>query len=112
MISAVAPVFNEEESLDAFYKDLIHNLSKLDANYEIIFVDDGSTDTSLEILKQIAKSDSRVRIYSLRKNSGKAEALTLGFQKAKGDYIVTLDADLQDKPKEIDKLLKKAKEGN
>jgi len=112
MISAVIPVFNEHESLQAFYKVLIPNLSKLDKNYEAIFIDDGSTDSSLAILKQFAKINPKVRIYSLRKNSGKAEAFTLGFQKAKGNYIVTLDADLQDRPQEIYKLLKEAKKGN
>lgn len=111
MISVVVPVFNEKESLEAFYNELVREVRKLDKNYEIVFIDDGSTDFSLEILKQIAKTDKQVRIYSFRKNGGKAEALTLGFQKAKGDYIVTLDADLQDKPKEISKLLEKVKTG-
>ena len=111
MISAVIPAFNEEESLEAFYKVLIPNLSKLDKDYEVIFVDDGSTDSSLQILKQFEAKDKRVKIYSFRKNHGKAEALTLGFKMAKGDYIVTLDADLQDKPEEIKKLLDKARQG-
>lgn len=110
MFSIVVPLFNEEESLEIFYKELSSEILKIRVDYEIIFVDDGSTDTSLEILKQIAKTDKQVKIYSFRKNNGKAEALTLGFRKAKGDYIVTLDADLQDKPKEIAKLIDKAKE--
>jgi glycosyltransferase involved in cell wall biosynthesis len=112
MISAVVPVYNEEESLKAFYKELIETLVKLKMPYEIVFVDDGSRDKTLNILKEIANKDRKVRIFSFRKNQGKAEALTFGFQKAMGDYIVTLDADLQDKPREISKLLKKAKEGN
>jgi len=111
MISLVIPVFNEEESLKAFYKELSSEITKLKTNFEIIFVDDGSTDSTLEMLKRIAKVNTQVRIYSFRKNSGKAEALTLGFQKAKGDHVVTLDADLQDKPREISKLFRKAKEG-
>lgn len=112
MISVVIPAFNEEESLSNFYNELTPVIQGLGSNYEVIFVDDGSTDSSLEILKKIAKNDKKVRIYSFRKNSGKAEALTLGFQKAKGDCVVTLDADLQDKPKEILKLYKKARENN
>lgn len=112
MISAVVPVFNEKESLGAFYKELVKELVKLDKKYEIIFVDDGSTDSSLEILKKFEKQDKQVKVFSLRRREGKAEALTLGFHKAKGDYVVTLDADLQDKPKEISKLLKKAKKEN
>lgn len=112
MISIVVPLFNEEESLNILYYKLSKEIRKLDRDYEIIFVDDGSTDSSLEILKDIVKKNNKVKIFSFRKNQGKAEALTLGFQKAEGDYIVTLDADLQDKPEEIPDLLEKAKEGN
>lgn len=111
MISIVVPVFNEEESLPFFYKELIGVISKFDRSYEIIFVDDGSTDSSLEILKNIALKNKLVRIFSFRKNQGKGMALTLGFEKAIGDILVTLDADLQDKSSEIHKLLKKHKEG-
>lgn len=111
MLSVVIPVFNEEESLRAFYRELIQVIPSLARSYEIIFVDDGSTDGSLEILKQFEKKNRNVRIFSLRKNQGKSEALSLGFEKAKGDFIVTMDADLQDKPSEISKLLKKIKEG-
>jgi glycosyltransferase involved in cell wall biosynthesis len=108
MISIIVPVYNEEESLDSFYKVLSKNIP---SDSEIIFVDDGSRDKSLKILKEFASKDKKVRIFSFRKNHGKAEALTLGFQKAKGEKIVTLDADLQDRPEEIDKLLKKLDEG-
>ena len=111
MISAVIPVFNEQESLDKFYLRLVAALKKLNKTYEIIFVDDGSTDSTLPIAKKIASGDKNVRILSFRINQGKAEAMTLGFQKAKGDVVVTLDADLQDRPEEISKLLKKLSEG-
>lgn len=111
MLSIVVPVFNEEESIPFFYKELISFLKSNHFEYEIIFVDDGSTDQSLEFLKEIASKNKKIRLFSFRKNQGKAEALTLGFEKANGDYIVTLDADLQDKPEEIEKLLKKTKEG-
>lgn len=111
MISIVVPVFNEEESLSLLYKELNYLISKNPKNYELIFVDDGSSDLSLEILKDFSKENSKVRIFSFRKNQGKAEALSFGFSKAKGDYIVTLDADLQDKPSEIPKLLRRTKEG-
>lgn len=109
MLSAVIPLYSEEESIKAFYEELVKVLRNKD--YEIIFVDDGSTDKSLDLLRNIGSKDKNVRIYSFRKNQGKAEALTLGFKKAKGDLIVTLDADLQDKPSEIEKLLEKQKEG-
>jgi len=111
MLSVVVPVFNEQESLNLFYKELTKELKNLKRNYEIVFVDDGSTDSSLKILKKLASRDKRIRIFSFRKNQGKAEGLTLGFQKTKGNYIITLDADLQDKPTEIKKLLKKIDEG-
>lgn len=100
MLSIVVPVFNEGESLSLLYKELKLSL-KRDESYEIIFVDDGSMDDSLNLLKEIAQKDKLVKVYSFRKNQGKAEALTIGFEKAKGDYIVTLDADLQDKPNQI-----------
>ena len=111
MISAVVPAYNEEESLEKFYPRLKSALTKLDKDHEIIFIDDGSTDSTLEILKKIASKDKSVKIYSFRKNQGKSEALTVGFKMAKGDYIVTLDADLQDRPEEIQILLAKSKEG-
>lgn len=109
MLSIVVPVFNEEESLGAFYSELIKELPKKE--HEIVFVDDGSTDKSFFILQDFAKKNKNVKIFSFRKNHGKAEALTLGFQKALGDFIVTLDADLQDKPSEIENFLKKLNEG-
>lgn len=111
MISIVVPVFNEKESLPYFFEELIKNLTRLNKPYEIIFVDDGSYDNSLEILKDFEKKHKDIHIFSFRKNRGKAEALTLGFQKAKGECVVTLDADLQDKPEEIGNLLKKIGEG-
>src|SRR5687768_6328606 len=111
MISFVIPVMNEEESLTAFYEELIAEADKLDRKYEIVFIDDGSTDSSLQLLQELAKKDNAIQIFSFRKNHGKAEALTLGFQKAKGDIIITLDADLQDKPSQIIHLLKKHEEG-
>ncbi len=111
MISAVIPAYNEQESLEAFYKVLIPNISKLDKEYEVIFVDDGSADNTLEILKTFEAKNPNIKVFSFRKNKGKAESLTVGFQKANGDLIVTLDADLQDRPEEIKKLIKKQKEG-
>lgn len=110
MLSVVIPVFNEEESLHDFYAELKKSLTDNQDKSEIIFVDDGSTDNSLAILQEFEKNDNRVRIFSFRKNTGKAEALTLGFKKAKGENIVTLDADLQDDPEEIKKLVEKLKD--
>lgn len=111
MISIIIPFFNEEESLLILYKEIIKYLPQLDKEYEIIFIDDGSNDGSLLVAKEIAQKNKKVRLFSFRSNYGKAEALMFGFQKANGDYIVTLDADLQDKPSEIQKPLSKVKEG-
>lgn len=111
MISVVIPLFNEEESLKSLYTVLIDVISKLGEKYEVIFIDDGSTDKSLSILKKISEKDKAVRIFSFRKNQGKAEALNLGFQKTLGDIIVTLDADLEDNPLDIPRLIDKINDG-
>lgn len=110
MVSIVIPVYNEEESIDAFYNELSATAKSL-KTYEILFVDDGSKDSSLSLLKAIGEKDKRVKIFSFRKNHGKAEALMLGFLKATGKHIITLDADLQDKPSEIPALLRKINDG-
>lgn len=111
MISVVVPVFNEEESVLHFYAELKKILPSLTKEHEIIFIDDGSFDKTLDLIKDLEKKDKSVSVFSFRRNHGKAEALTFGFQKAKGDLILTMDADLQDKPSEIKKLLEKQKEG-
>lgn len=108
MISLIVPVNNEEESLEAFYAELTKEAKLLHDSYEIVFIENGSSDSSLELLKGLARKDEKVRIFALR-NPGKSEALTFGFQKAQGNIIVTLDADLQDQPSEIKKLLEKQK---
>lgn len=111
MISIVVPVYNEEESLYKFHTELVSALSALKQKYEILYVDDGSTDESFKVLQKISRKDKKVSLFSFRKNEGKAEALSVGFAKAKGDVVVTLDADLQDKPSEIKKLIKKLQGG-
>lgn len=111
MISIIIPLYNEEKSLEILYERLLKSVQKITKSYEIIFIDDGSTDKSLFVLKQLEKKDKSIRIYSFRRNQGKSEALSLGFQVAKGDCIVTLDADLQDRPGEIYKLIEKSQHG-
>lgn len=111
MISVIIPVLNEEEGLHAFYEEIINVLPSLSPEYEIVFIDDGSTDSSLEILKSFHKKNKHVNVFSFKKNRGKADALALGFSVAKGDLIVTMDADLQDKPSELHKFIEKQKEG-
>ncbi len=99
--SVVVPVYNEVESLDELVQSVASAMSSMDAAYEIVFVDDGSTDGSFQKLKALAARDAAIQVFSFRRNVGKSSALTCGFQKATGDFIVTLDADLQDDPKEI-----------
>lgn len=110
-LSIVVPVYNEEESLPHFYEELVKVLKSLKKDYEIIFVDDGSRDRSFSMLKELGEKDRQVKVFSFRRNLGKAEALSLGFLKAKGDIVITLDADLQDQPSEIPHFLTKHKEG-
>lgn len=109
--SVVIPVLNEVESIDELYQRIISVLEKLSKNFEIIFIDDGSVDGSLDLLKKISEQDHRVKVIQLRKNFGKTIALSLGFKEAKGEKIITLDADLQDLPEEIPKLLEKLDKG-
>ena len=110
-VSFVIPVFNEENSLEELHDKIVNQIKSLNENYDIIFVDDGSTDNSLEKLNKIALKDAHVKIIKLRKNFGKSIALDEGFRFAKGDIIFTMDADLQDDPKEISRFMSKLKEG-
>ena len=109
-ISVVVPVFNEEESLEILYRELSQVLEPI-ANWEIIFVDDGSDDDSLNVMKTIVENDNHVRIVSFYRNYGKSAALSEGFKLAKGKYVITIDADLQDDPKEIPNLISKLEDG-
>ncbi|CUT04849.1 glycosyltransferase family 2 protein, partial [Candidatus Kryptobacter tengchongensis] len=111
LISIVIPLYNEVESLPELYDQIKEVVKTNRYNYEIIFVDDGSTDGSLDVLKKIRQNDKNVKIISFRRNYGKSAALAIGFEYAKGDVVITMDADLQDDPHEIPNLLKKLNEG-
>ena len=110
-LSVVIPLYNEENSLAELHNRIILSLQSLSSNYELIFVDDGSTDNSFSVLKNLHKKDDRVKVIRFRKNFGKAAALSAGFKEATGKTIVTIDADLQDLPEEIPALIKKIEEG-
>ncbi len=110
-LSVVIPLYNEAESLPALYVALDAVLTPLVIPTEFIFVDDGSLDGSFDVLTLLRSKDNRVKIIQLRGNHGKAAALTAGFREAQGDIVVTLDADLQDDPKEIPKFLATLEEG-
>ncbi len=109
-ISVVIPVYNEVESVEQLYKELIKVLSSFDS-YQIIFVDDGSSDGSVNVIKKIVKNDINTKIIQFHRNYGKSAALGEGFKNADGEYIVTMDADLQDDPKEVPNLIAKLEEG-
>ncbi len=104
-ISVIIPCYNEEQSLKELYERLCSVLQPITGGFELLFVDDGSTDRTLAVLKELRDKDQRIKIIHLRKNFGKALALSQGFKHCRGDKVVTLDADLQDFPEEIPKLL-------
>ena len=108
-VSVIIPLYNEQDSLKELYSQIQKSVSIYD--YEIIFIDDGSNDKSWEILKIISDENYRVQLIKFYNNFGKSDALQQGFKLAKNDYIITLDADLQDDPNEISKLIEKVDEG-
>jgi glycosyltransferase involved in cell wall biosynthesis len=111
MISLVIPVFNERDSLPQLLRE-IHDMARADGlDFEVIFVNDGSTDDSWDVIRDLTAQDPRVRGIRFRRNFGKAAALSAGFDAAKGDLILTLDGDLQDDPKEIPRFIKALDEG-
>jgi glycosyltransferase involved in cell wall biosynthesis len=111
VISVVVPVHDEERSLAPLYEELRAALDPLDRPWEAVFVDDGSTDGSLAALTRLHTAAPNVKVVRLRRNFGKAAALAAGFEYAEGDVVVTIDADLQDDPAEIPRLLAKLDEG-
>ncbi len=109
-VSVVAPLLNEQDNIQSLYQQLTQTLvNKYD--YEIIFIDDGSTDNSLNVLRGLQKSDPKIRIISFRRNFGQTAALSAGFEHAKGDIVVAIDADLQNDPADIPKMIDKLNEG-
>src|SRR5262245_66025994 len=100
-ISVVIPVLNELESLEQLHRELTAVLERVQRSYEIVFVDDGSTDGSIALCTKLLASDPHVVLIQLRRRFGKATALQAGFEIARGEIVFTLDADLQDNPYEI-----------
>ena len=110
-ISVVVPVYNEVETVPLLCESLHENLSKLGRSYEALLIDDGSTDRTWDALLAAAKKYPRFRLVRFRRNFGQTAAMNAGFREAKGDIIITLDADLQNDPADIPKLLEKMEEG-
>jgi glycosyltransferase involved in cell wall biosynthesis len=109
--SVVIPVYNEDKSLPLFYPALKKAMEGLGQSYELIFVNDGSTDGSLEVLRGLSRRDSALITVGLDKNQGQSAALQAGFDQAKGEYIITLDGDFQNDPVDIPRLWEKLNEG-
>jgi glycosyltransferase involved in cell wall biosynthesis len=109
-ISVVIPVYNEVDSLKELHVQLTQSLSVFEF-YEILFIDDGSTDGSLNLVKELSNADGHINLIQFHRNYGKSAALAEGFKYAEGDYIVTMDADLQDDPAEIPNLVAKLEDG-
>lgn len=111
-VSVVIPLLNEEESLPELAQRLEEVLPKCSNDrYEVIFIDDGSTDNSFEVIREIHGRNRRFRAIRFRRNHGKSAALAVGFREAKGEIVITMDADLQDDPAELPRLIDKIKEG-
>ena len=111
-VSLVIPLLNEAESLPELIRRLQKQLNALfDGSYELIFVDDGSTDGSCDVLSRHREQDPRIRIIRFRRNYGKSAALSVGFERVRAPIVVTMDADLQDDPDEIPRMLEKLEEG-
>lgn len=116
ILSIIVPVYNEEESLPKLYAAVTENINKIIlegriSGYEIWFINDGSTDGSEKQIRNLIQKDANVHLIAFRKNFGKAAALQAGFRHCNGDIVITMDADLQDDPKEIPKFISKLDEG-
>ena len=106
LISLIIPCFNEEEMIPIFYKEVDKVSKKMNPDFEFIFIDDGSTDKTLSIIKGLRKKDDRVKYISFSKNFGKEAGMLAGLNKSKGDYIAIMDVDLQDPPSELINMYK------
>lgn len=110
-LSIIVPVYNEEDSIKPLYNEIIESVEGKYRDFEIIYINDGSTDNSFQVLSQITQIDQRVKIINFRKNFGQSAAISAGFDHCQGDIIVTLDSDLQNDPADIPDIVNKVLEG-
>ena len=110
-VSVLVPLLNEEESLSKLAREIAAVFDNISTDYEIFFIDDGSTDNSMKVIKELARANNKIRYISFRKNYGKSAALNVGFKNVSGDVVITMDADLQDDPAEIPSLLQELQKG-
>jgi glycosyltransferase involved in cell wall biosynthesis len=110
-VSVVVPIFNEIDSLGLLYQELVQTMDQQERSFEIIWVDDGSTDGTAAAMAELARSDRRLKVLLLRRNFGQTAAMHAGIQNAAGETIVTIDGDLQNDPQDIPRMLEKLDEG-
>lgn len=110
LLSVVVPVYNEQDTIEIFYQTVEQYVPQLDVDIEYFFIDDGSKDNTLNIVKELAEQDERVHYVSFSRNFGKEAALYAGLQNSSGDYIVLMDVDLQDPPELLPQMLKEIQE--
>ena len=110
-VSVVIPLLNEQDSLKELTEKIAEQFNTLKKKYEILFIDDGSTDNSFKVMLKLKETYPAIRIIKLRRNFGKSVALSEGFKRARGEFVITMDADLQDDPAEIPNLIKKLDSG-
>ena len=110
-LSLVVPIYNEEENIPLLYNEIKEVLDKTSFSYELICVDDGSSDRSVAVLEQLSEKDNRVVVIVLRRNFGQTAAMSAGFDHARGDIIITMDGDLQNDPHDIPAMVEKLNDG-
>lgn len=110
MLSIIIPVYNEEGNIKELFSRIEDVLNRMQKTYEVIFVDDGSTDKTFEILKELSEKNKQLKAIRFRRNFGKSAALTAGFESALGEFVITMDGDLQNDPEEIPNFLEKIKD--
>lgn len=111
LVSFVVPIYNEEDNVALLYQELVDVANQAKLNTEFVFVDDGSSDKTLENLRVVSRLDKRVKIIELRRNFGQTAAMSAGFDHAEGSIVVTMDGDLQNDPHEVPKMIQKLNEG-
>jgi glycosyltransferase involved in cell wall biosynthesis len=111
LISLIAPMYNEEEVIELFFEAISNEFEKIDFDYEIVCINDGSVDATLDILKECASKSSNIKIINLSRNYGKETALTAGLDYCKGDAVIPIDCDLQDPPELLGEMIKQWKNG-
>jgi glycosyltransferase involved in cell wall biosynthesis len=110
-LSIILPIYNEEQNIGLLYDRIVNVIGRMNTSTEILMVDDGSTDTSFDVMALLAAQDARVRVIKFRRNSGQTAAMTAGIEFARGRVLVTMDADLQNDPDDIPNLVRKLDEG-